>query len=141
MTDEARPAVRVHIGSSDVPLGAPQKPVRRVVGVYRTIVVTADNPAGELVPESPNRHSWQITGAQAGATAAANDIVIGSNRGDIFQAAGKAAPLVIPGQFIPAGALAHMPVFYGTNAVFFGVLGAAPTYPMIISVTDHVYSE
>lgn len=140
MSETSIEAVKVHVASSDVPMGG--TPRRQVVTIFRTIVLTADNPWSELVPQNPNRHSWQFTAGQQNATVAANDVVIGSNQGDIKQAAATAEALNMAGKFIPAATLGYTsPQFYGSNAVWIAVLGASPTYPMYIGVADHVYAD
>lgn len=135
--------VPVHILSAEAGLqlgGMPRRP--HIVTIYRTIVLTADNPWSELVPQNHQRHSWQFTGGQGSATLAANDVLIGANQGDIMQAAAKAETLNLPGKFVPANTLGYTsPMFYGHNAVWIAVLGASPTYPMYIGVADHVYGE
>lgn len=137
---EETPAVKVHMVRSDVQIG--QAPPRKIITIYKTIVLTAANPYEQLVNYNPNRHAFQITGGQAGATLAANDVAIGSNQGDIQQLAGKAEPLVIPGKFIPAQTLGYTSQeFHGANPVWIVALGASPTYPMYIGVADHVYAD
>jgi hypothetical protein len=134
-------AVHVHLASSDVPVG--QAPAhRKIVTVFRTIVLTADNPYEQAVNENPSRYCWTMTGGQASATLAANDLAVGTNQGDIQQLAGKAEALVVPGMFVPAQTLGYKEqIFFGVNPVWIVALGASPTYPMYIGIADHVYAD
>ena len=134
--------VHVHIASAE-PGMVPAPPRRRkVVTIYRTVVLTADNPSAQLVNENANRHSWTLTGGQQNATLAANDVCIGSNQGDIQGLTGKAEPLILPGKFIPAQTLGYEhQEFYGSNPVWVAALGASPTYPMYLGIADHVYAD
>lgn len=130
--------VSVHVAS----MGQGAHDRRRVVTIYKTIVLTADNPYDQFVIENPNRKSWTLVGGQQNATLAANDICIGSNQGDIQALSGKAETLIMPGKFIPAQTLGYEhQEFYGMNPVWGVALGTAPTFPMYLGIADHVYLD
>lgn len=133
--------LKVHVASAE-PGTMVSTPKRKVVTLYKTVVLTAANPTAQLVNFNENRHAFQLTGGQAAATLAANDVCIGSNQGDIQNLAGKAEPLILPGKFIPAQTLGYTSAeFHGSNPVYIVALGASPTYPMYIGVADHVYVD
>jgi hypothetical protein len=132
--------VQVHVTSATP--GVMSGKVRRIVTIYKTLVLTADNPYDQVVNENVDRYCWTLLGGQQAATAAANDLVVGANQGDVQGLSGKAEALILPGAFIPAKIIGVSPVvFHGSNAAWVAALGVSPTYPMYLGIADHVYAD
>lgn len=82
-------AVQVHLVGSDVPLGAPQPPRKRVKRtVFLTVTLTADDPAQPILPASAGRSGAlvqaldadiTIAGTQANAAAGSGTVVPKAN--------------------------------------------------------------
>lgn len=123
MSDETRPAVRVHIGSSDVPLGAPAPARRRRSVTFRTIVLSSDVPVDQVMQPDPNR---VIAYVQAGGA----DVVLTKSKGDA-QANTRDASYSAPvGTLLPFGNTVPYPL--ETNDEVW--VGSA-VYPAQVSVT------
>jgi hypothetical protein len=82
--------VPVHVASSDVHLGqaAAAAPITEV-SVYRTIQLTASEPAQEIMAASDKRLIAWVTAIDA-------DIIISDNKSDVQAGRGSYIPCVIP---------------------------------------------
>ena len=120
-TDELAPPIRVHVASMDASaqLGpAPAGGKRKRRGVYTTVVLTANDPVQNLLPEDPARVSaWIIT--------LDHYIVIGTYT-QVQAAQNSAASVPMPiGAYLPV--TTNPVIIHDTNAVFGGITQAANT--------------
>jgi hypothetical protein len=134
--------VPVHIASAAYGT-VPGQAKRRCVAIYKTVILTADNPWEQIVNENPNRYCFTVVAGQTNGAALASDLLIGSNQGDIARYALSAeAAGALPGTFLPAKVVGVAPVpFHGQNATWIAALQASPSFPLYVGITDFVYAD
>lgn len=118
------PAVKVHLASSDVPLGQPG--ARSCAVVPRTVVLTEDDPAQLIAPQNPDREF-------IGICCFANPAVLSLSKGDAQAPGNLADTITAPnGALIPAGQYIWLP---GADNPLWASAGTYPTMISVIEVT------
>lgn len=135
MTDDLEPRpVPVHVASIGAELGghlaaaarpasSPGSPTTRTV--YRTVTLTAADPAQEIMAASDDRLSAQIIVLEA-------DVIIGDNKSDVARGTGAYIPCVTPTATKPSLAA---PVRIKDRRVVYAAPVVALISPAVVRVT------
>lgn len=112
--------IGVHIVSTDAQAPAPRREEYRTI--LRSVILTADEPAKQLVPPNPNLERLIVT-------AFTNEIVLSRTKGDA-QAAGNLASSITN----PNGTLLATGYPYDIGRTTSEMWASTGTYPTIVSV-------
>lgn len=112
--------IGVHIVSTDAEAPAPRQKQYRTI--LRSVILTADEPAKQLVPPNPNLERLIVT-------AFTNNVVLSKTKGDA-QAAGNVASSITN----PNGTLLADGTPYKIGRTTSEIWASTGTYPTIVSV-------